>query len=89
VLTDKQHGGSVFLYVNKRWCSTAIQEELCKKDIELLAVSLHPFYLPREFLQLFLILVHIHPRANPKAAFSAMDKFLMHADPLPSPSRLC
>lgn len=37
-LTGKQH------YINKRWCSMiVVQEELCNKDTELLAVSLRPF----------------------------------------------
>ncbi len=68
-LTGKQHGGGVCLYLNTSWCSTIIvREKLCTTDIELLAVSLRPFYLPREFPQLFLILVYIHPRANTTTA---------------------
>lgn len=64
-LTGKQHGGGVCFYVNARWCSmTIVREKLCNSDIELLAISLRPFYLPREFPQLFFILVYIHPRAN-------------------------
>ena len=67
--TGKQHGGGVCLYVNTRWCSTVIvREKLCIPDIELLAISLRPFYLPREFPQLFIILMYIHPRANAAAA---------------------
>ncbi len=63
--TRKQHSGGVCLYVNSSWCPTVIvREKLCTTDIELLAVSLHPFYLPREFPQLFVILVYIRPRAN-------------------------
>lgn len=67
--TGKQHGGGVCLYVNTCWCSTVVmREKLCTPDIKLLAVSLRPFYLPREFPQLFLILVYIHPRANSTTA---------------------
>ena len=40
----------------------------CNTNIELLAVSLRPFYLPREFPQLCLILVYIHLKANAAAA---------------------
>lgn len=61
--TRKQHGGGVCLYVNNSWCSTVTVRE-CTTDIELLAVSLRPYYLPREFPQLFIILVFIHPRAD-------------------------
>ncbi|KAK0146882.1 putative RNA-directed DNA polymerase from transposon BS [Merluccius polli] len=68
-LTGKHHGGGVCLYINPRWCKTVVvREELCNPDIELLAVSLRPFYLPREFPQLFFILVYIHPRANATTA---------------------
>ncbi|CAI5670170.1 unnamed protein product [Oreochromis niloticus] len=61
--TGKQHGGSVCLYINS-WCSTVtVREKLCTTDVELLAFYLRPYYLPREFPQLFIILVYIHPRA--------------------------
>lgn len=47
-LTGKHHGGGVCLHINPRWCKTVVvREELCNPDIELLAVSLRPFYLPR------------------------------------------
>lgn len=36
-----------------------VREELCTPNIELLAVSLRPFYVPREFPQLFFVLVYI------------------------------
>lgn len=41
-----------------------VRERLCTKDIELLSVSLRPLYLPREFPQIFVMVVYIHPRAN-------------------------
>lgn len=41
-----------------------VQERICTSDIELLCISLRPFYLPREFPQLFFSLVYIHPRAD-------------------------
>ena len=53
------------LYVNERWCKNVIvREQLCTPDIELLSVSLRPLYLPREFPQLFVTVVYIHPKAN-------------------------
>ena len=53
------------LCVNRSWCSTVtVGEKLCTADIELLAVSLRHYYLPREFPQLFIILVDIDLRAN-------------------------
>ena len=56
--TDKTKGGGVC--VKSRWCTNVtIKESLCCGDIELLSVALHPFYLPREFNQVFLTVVYI------------------------------
>lgn len=52
-------------------------------DIELLAVSLRPFYLPREFPQLFFILVYIHPKANASAATEHIKNTLVNWKPYP------
>ncbi len=44
-VTGKSLGGGLCLYVNKNWCNTAVvRESLCTPDIELLSVSLRPFY---------------------------------------------
>ena len=59
------------------WCKTVIVgETLCTKDVELLSLSLQPFYLPREFPQLFFTLVYIHPKANINTATQAMLKMV-------------
>lgn len=56
-------------YVNQRHCKTAVvREMICTADIELLKISLSPFYLPREFQQLSNTLVYIHPQASASAA---------------------
>ncbi len=47
MITGKRQGGGVCLYINKRWCNSVIvRETFCTQDIELLSVSLRPFYLP-------------------------------------------
>ncbi|XP_070776873.1 MAX dimerization protein MGA a [Enoplosus armatus] len=49
--------------VNDRWCNSGhitIKEQLCSKDIELLAVSMRPYYLRREFT----IAAYIPPSAD-------------------------
>ena len=67
--TGMSRGGGVCLYVNQRYCKNVlVRERLCTKDIELLCVSLHPPYLPREFPQIFGMVVYIHPRANADSA---------------------
>lgn len=73
-VTGRSRGGGVCLYVNQRYCKNVlVRESLCTKDVELLSVSLRPPYLPREFPQIFVTVVYIHPRANAdKAAESIL-----------------
>ena len=67
--TGKEQGGGVCFYVDKKWCNMVfVREALCAPDNELLSISLRPFYLPREFPQLFDTLVYIHPGANASRA---------------------
>ena len=69
VATGKSIGGGVCIYVNERWCKDySIKMRICTKDIELLTVSFRPFYLPREFGQIFITLVYIPPDANTNKA---------------------
>lgn len=65
--TGKTLGGGVCVYFNRRYC-TSVREKICLPDIELMSVSLRPFYLPLEFPQIFLTVVYIHPRANATTA---------------------
>ena len=72
-VTGKSRGGGVCIYVNKRYCSSVtVRESLCSSDVELLSVSLRPFYLPREFPQIFITTVYIPPKANPSTATSTI-----------------
>lgn len=78
-VTRKSQGGGVCLYVNRCYCtSVTVRECICTPDVELLSVSLRPFYLSREFPQLFITTVYIHPRANAASAsntiFDAVQK---------------
>ncbi|KAJ8339370.1 hypothetical protein SKAU_G00361560 [Synaphobranchus kaupii] len=63
--TGKTRGGGVCLLVRDEWCrAVVVRQHLCTPDIELLCVSLRPFHLPREFPQIFLTVVYIHPKAK-------------------------
>jgi len=58
--SSKKKGGGVAIYGNNRWCNPGhitVKECVCSPDIELLAVSLRPYYLPREFSQAIMIVV--------------------------------
>ena len=63
--TGKTKGGGVCVFVNEKWCSNVtLKEQHCCADVELLTVALRPFYLPREFHQMFVTVVYIHPKAD-------------------------
>lgn len=67
----KSRGGGVIIYVNKRWCCpghVSVKKVLCCKDLELLAVSLRPYYLPRELSHVIVLCVYIPPSADASAA---------------------
>ena len=67
--TGKTKGGGVCVFVNERWCSNVtVKEQHCCADVELLTVALRPFYLPREFRQIFVTVVYIHPKADVRVA---------------------
>ena len=73
--TNKKRGGGVAIYINSQWCSQAnVRERLkvCTKDAEVLCVSCRPKYLPREFGQVFLIGVYIHPGAHSASALATV-----------------
>ena len=66
-ITGKSTGGGVCIYVNEQWCAHSnmkVRQQVCTPDAEVLSVSLRLKYLPREFGQVFITVVYIHPAAN-------------------------
>lgn len=69
--TGKKKGGGLYVFFNDRWCNPGhitVKEQLCSRDIELLAVSVWPYYIPREFSHVIVITVYIPPSADAAAA---------------------
>ncbi|KAI3369831.1 hypothetical protein L3Q82_024408, partial [Scortum barcoo] len=69
--SGKRKGGGLAVFVNDRWCKPGhitIKEQHCCKDIELLAVSMRPYYLPREFTHALVVVVYVPPSANADAS---------------------
>ena len=70
-LSGKKKGGGLVIYSNDRWCNpghVTVKETACCKDVELIAVSLRPYYLPREFTHAIVVCVYVPPRALPDVA---------------------
>lgn len=69
--SGKSRGGGLIVYVNNRYCNpghVSVKVSVCRPDLELLAVSLRPYYLPREFSHVICVCVYIPPRADATAA---------------------
>lgn len=68
LLSGKSVGGGLLMFVDQRWATQfTIHERTCSKDYEILVVSFRPFYLPREFGLLTVMLVYV-PGPNYKEA---------------------
>lgn len=82
-------GGVECLYVNERLCKTVVVREwLCTKDIEMLTVSLCPGYLSKEFPQIFVSVVYIHPKVNTNLATEYIEKNVTNFQSLPPDAQI-
>ena len=71
--SGKLSGGSVCIYINQRWCTNiCVKQSHCSPDVEYITVGLRPFYLPREFPQIFVTVVYIQPKADSATASSIL-----------------
>ena len=71
--SGKSRGGGVAWYINESWCSNiTIKDSICSNNIELLSISLRPFYLPREFSNVFATVFYIPPDADRNIAVNAL-----------------
>lgn len=64
-VSGKSRDGVV--YINNRWCNPEhvyVKVSSCCSNLELLAVSLQPYYLPREFSHVIAVCVYIPTRAD-------------------------
>lgn len=68
----KSKRGVLAILVNSNPCHIMVREWICCPDIELLAVWLRPYYLPREILHAIVVAVYIPPSGNSKSASSVI-----------------
>ena len=79
--SGKTKGGGVCIYMNNRWCNNhVVRETICTPDIELLSISCRPYYLPREFSQIFVVLVYIPPSSNYEIAAEPIQHHMHELD---------
>ena len=90
VISQKTKGGGVCIYVNKRYChpkNIHIIQRKCERDIEVLSISLRPFYLPREFSKVIVNVVYV-PDAVPSESATAQLTDLLNEQMTSSPDSL-
>lgn len=74
--SQKSVGGGLCILVDKKWAAQyTVFEQICTREYETLVVSFRPFYLPREFGQLTIILVYVPGRNNKEKAERISDCF--------------
>ena len=57
---QKSVSGGLCMLVSDSWATQyCVRERVCTRDFELLTVSFRPFYLPREFGQVTVILIYV------------------------------
>ena len=75
--SGKTRGGGLCIYINNRWCSNVkIHTTLCSPNLELLTLSVRPFYLPREFSNIVLCCVYVPPSADALAAADTIASYM-------------
>ena len=63
--SGKSRGGGICVYVSNNWCKQyTIRETYCDPDVELLCLSMRPFYLPREFGNIVMCVAYVPPSGN-------------------------
>lgn len=71
--SGKLRGGGICVYIRKDWCNqVTIRETLCCPDVELLCLSVRPFYLPREFSNIILCAAYVPPGGNAAKAATSL-----------------
>ena len=63
------------LFVNRKYChrnNIHVIQHICSPDVEILSVSLRPYYLPREFPKVCMNVVYVPPSGNDEAAAQAL-----------------
>lgn len=73
--SGKSRGGGVCAFINDKWCRQfTIKNKICTSDVEVLCLTLRPFYLPREFGCVILCVIYAPPSGNStRAAYAISD----------------
>lgn len=63
--SGKLRGGGICVYIKNSWCTSfTVKDTVCTPDLELLCLSLRPFYLPRDYGNIFICAVYASKAAS-------------------------
>lgn len=63
--SGRSRGGCICVYVSNNWCKQyTVRETVCNPNLELLCLSMRPFYLPREFGSIIICAAYKLPSEN-------------------------
>ena len=78
----KSKGGGVCNYMNENWCTNfTVRSQVCEQIIELLCISVRPFYLPREFGQVYILLVYVPTDRDAESASTTISDMVKWSTP--------
>uniref|UniRef100_A0A2C9LT42 Uncharacterized protein n=1 Tax=Biomphalaria glabrata TaxID=6526 RepID=A0A2C9LT42_BIOGL len=67
--SKKKKGGGLCVYINLKYCTNyTVKKRMCCPDLELLVLSMRPFYLPRDFGVIYIVQVYVPPTAKTEVA---------------------
>ena len=79
--TTKKQGGGVCIYVNEKWCkNVTLKDSYCDENVEYMTISCRPFYLPREFSNVYVIIAYVPPSGNYNQAADTLTSCVQNMD---------
>ncbi len=70
-VSGKSKGGGICVYINDKWCRAySVTYKVCDPNVEILGMTLRPYYLPREFGCILLFVVYVPPSGKTSQAAS-------------------
>ena len=76
-----RQGGGVCIFINERWCkNVTVKDTYCDGNIEYLVVACRPFYLPREFGNVYITVAYVPPSGDYDQAVELLTNCVQNMD---------
>jgi len=75
--SNKKTGGGIIVYVNNKFCSNYnVITSVCTPEVEILLLNLRPYFLPREFTNIFFLAIYIPPQSSYDVAKEIIERIV-------------